>query len=243
MNQTQTPEEIVDQFVAMFGEYEELDPELAAYADEDSVIGTSIRHPLVYSMMHIPQLNARTNQRLRDKQEALDEAWDTGKWHTYVFLYERPWRLHGFQEVEEELTDVAYWDLLAEIWIDSENIRQNVDEWTGLLRSDRGSREAMMSDKDQALLAAMPDQIVVYQGHTGARDDGWSWTTERNVAVWFAHRFAGLERDVPVLTQGVVDKTDVLAYFTNRNESEVLVPHELVRDITSTNLPKKADNS
>jgi hypothetical protein len=238
---TQTQMIIPDALADMFPQ-EELDPELEAYLEPGGDLGAYIRHPLVYSLMHHEVMNGYVNKQLRAKQAAADEAWENGEWSSYVFIHERPYRIGAFQEIEDELDDAAYWDLLGELWTDSENIRQNPDVWFDLLRSERGSREAIMNTAEYEALQAMPDTITVYQGHTGTRDDGWSWTTARHTAVWFAHRFAELEHDDPVVTEGTVSKADVIAYFTSRNESEILVPHELVRDVTSTTLPPRESN-
>ena len=41
-------------------------------------------------------------------------------------------------------------------------------------------------------------------------------------AEWFARRFAGGEGRTPLLVEGTVSKKDVLAYFSNRGESEIV---------------------
>ena len=70
---------------------------------------------------------------------------------------------------------------------------------------------------------SLPDKILVYQGRTETNDDGWSWTTKRDTAVWFANRFARFDKDRPWLTIGTVDKANVKAYLLARNEFEILV--------------------
>ena len=85
----------------------------------------------------------------------------------------------------------------------------------------------------QLALAALPEQVEIFQGHTHRRDDGWSWTTERAVAVWFAHRFALLEGARPRLSRAFVSRSNVTAYLLSRGESEVLVPPECVKERTT----------
>jgi hypothetical protein len=56
-------------------------------------------------------------------------------------------------------------------------------------------------------------------------DGGWSWSTERKVAEFFANRWdAGHE-----LLHGFVDKRYVFGYITARSEFEVMVRREHVR--------------
>lgn len=220
-------------------EYEELDPELAACIYPSVHFGDSIKHPLVYSVMHFPALNKRCNAQLRSKKELLIQAEAEGDWHHYVFLHERPYRVQGFMAVMYKMSDTMYWDLLGEIWIDSENIRQNPRVWQTLMGSKRHGRHAMMSAEELADLAAMPAVIPVYQGHTSRRHDGWSWTTDRTKAEWFAHRFASMEGDPPALTSGTVNKADVITYFARRGESEIVAPRAKVKGKETLNLPRQ----
>ena len=63
----------------------------------------------------------------------------------------------------------------------------------------------------------LPDEFAVYRGFQGRREKGIAWTTDREKAVWFANRFAVLDRfGEPKLLTGVARKEDVLGYFTGR---------------------------
>jgi hypothetical protein len=130
------------------------------------------------------------------------------------------------------MSDTQYWHNLASIWIDSENIRQNPRVWEQLLRSKRPGRLAIMDDEEREALEAMPGLILVYQGHTAKAHDGWSWTTKRSKAEWFARRFSDFERSAPRLTQGVVSKRHVIAYFAGRGESEIVADRRNVKERT-----------
>jgi hypothetical protein len=209
---------------------EELDPELAEYTVESAHFGSCIKHPLVFDMMHVPQMNAWVNAQLRSKQKAVASAVKEKEWHSYIFLHERPYRVHAFIDIAADMTDTQYWHNLASIWIDSENIRQNPQVWQHLLRSKRPEREAIMDDEEREALAAMPGLIPVYQGHTAKAHDGWSWTTDRAKAEWFARRFSDFENSAPMLTTGVVYKRLVIAYFTGRGENEIVADRRNVKE-------------
>ena len=101
---------------------EELDPELLEYQEQHDVLGNCIRHPLVYSVLHPPQMNGMVNKQLRAKKQALEKALETRSWHSYIYLHERPWRLHALQEISGDIDSPHYWSLLGSIWVDSENI-------------------------------------------------------------------------------------------------------------------------
>ena len=224
------------EWTAMFGEYEDLDPELQDYVNETETFGMGIRHPLVYSIMHFPQMNARANKQLASKKAALVEAEAEGDWHSYVYLHERPYRIMGFEAVAHRMTDAYYWELLGSIWCDSENIEQNPRLWENLLRSERPEREQIMQPQERETLRDLPASIPVYQGHTTRRHDGWSWTTNFDKAVWFARRFANIENSFPVVTAGKVKKSSVIAYFDRRGEFEIVAPRRCVTDRKAINL-------
>jgi len=76
----------------------------------------------------------------------------------------------------------------------------------------------------------LPAWIPVFQGHTNESHDGWSWTTNKSTAEWFAQRFADFEDATPVVTSGTVRRCDVLAFFTRRGENEILVKRGLVKN-------------
>lgn len=202
--------------------FEPLHPDLVPYFTGSDDL-PMLRHPLVYSVPHAPHWNQLVNKQYITKQERISGLLEQGEWKSYIWMHERPYRLDAFLTVQDRLTSEEYWELLGSIWIDSENIQQSYDQWDQLLSATTGGSMAMMTPEEQTAFAALPDAIVVYQGHTSNRDDGWSWTTHRGIAVWFARRFARLENDEPMLTSAVVDKSDALAYFLRRNEYELLI--------------------
>jgi hypothetical protein len=229
-----------DSLTELFHRQEELDPELAEWVYDSDSLGPCIKHPLVFSMMHFPQQNAMVNAQLKGKKAAVTRAEAEGEWHSYIYLHERPHRVEAFINAASRMTDTQYWHNLASIWIDSENIRQNPRLWEQLLRSKRPERQSIMDDEERDALDAMPGLIPVYQGHTVRRHDGWSWTTDRAKAEWFAQRFSDFESSPPALTTGVVYKRLVIAYFTGRGESEIVADRRNVKERKVIALEKRS---
>lgn len=199
---------------------EDLHPDLMPFVENGE--WPMLRHPLVYAVPYFPQWNAMLNQQYSHKMEALEQAEREQNWSSYIWLHERPYRLQAFLTAMPDMTDADYWSLLHEVWVDSENIRQNAEVWETLLLSNRPERERFMSAEEHEAMVALPDPIPVFQGHTLDRDDGWSWTTDENVAVWFARRFGMLEDATPVVTVGTMPKSAVVGYLLSRSESEIL---------------------
>lgn len=227
----------IDAMRELLGKSEPLVPPLEACL-VDTSSGPWIKNPLV-NTMYTPAMNALYNAQYRSKLTHLAELAEKGAWDLWIWLHERPWRFDALCEIADEMTDEEFWQEVAQVWIDSENIRENAEAWDELLRTDRPGHEHMMGRAERVALLGLPEIIDVYQGHTDQRDDGWSWTTDRDKAEWFAHRFAAFEDSEPALSIGSVLRQDVLAYFTGRNESEILIAPELVDLIQTIDLPPK----
>lgn len=207
---------------------EPLDPELEPWVEENEIGWTMLRHPLVYDIPFSRDFAYRANDQLAYKRQALVDARTKGNWSDYVFLHERPWRadalfnIQGFIKVYD-----TFWKLFGEVWTDTENLHAATHPLTGMLESNRKGRNArrftVMTEEEQAALAALPDAITIYRGYaklTGKRR-GWAWTTDLEKARWFARRFA--HKGEPRVVSSLVSKADVIAYFTRRGESEIVI--------------------
>jgi hypothetical protein len=199
----------------------ELVPELERYLTRLKNGMLVLQHPLVYSVPHFPQLNDLMNRHLKEKQEKLKQALRDKDYSTYVFAHERPYRLNGFGEVQDLLGDVEYWELLADIWTDSENIHQNKDVWELCLSSHRTARERFMSAEERKHFNRLPETLTIFRGCQRRNRNGLSWTLERDKAAWFAQRFS--HGGKPIVLEKQVNKADVFAYKDNRNEREIIL--------------------
>ncbi|MBY6388826.1 hypothetical protein HG717_33695 [Rhodococcus erythropolis] len=217
---------------------EALDPELAAYL-VDSPLGPVIKHPLVFSIPHSPQLNAMANARLRAKQDGCRQALQSRKWSQYLFLHERPYRVNAFTRIAAQMAARTYWTSLAELWIDAENIAENEPLWTTLLQDSSrvGNRHLMMTAPERRHLAQQPALMRVYRGfNSDERQKGMSWSLDAEVARRFAMRFG---HGRPRVAAGTVEKSAVIAYLSGRGEHEIVVVPAAVRDQHVTDAHRK----
>lgn len=198
---------------------DQLDSRLQEYYYVENGI-PMIKHPLCFSIFHTEHMNHRMNQYLKYKLEAVQEALDRKEYETFIFLHERPYRLEAFLEIERNLSDEEYWKILGDIWTDSENIWQNKIIWGALLTSSRPKRKYFMNDEERAEFEKLPEKLTIYRGYQPRKNKtGYSYTTSKDKANWFAHRF---HKDGQVDTK-VVNKDRVFAYLTRRSESEILI--------------------
>lgn len=197
--------------------FEKLHPDLEPYVEEGS-FGPMLRHPLVYQVpLTIPgYANRYYQQKLEDTKKALESK----NYKSYVWLHERPYRLHAFEEIQQYLTDREYWSLLGSIWIDTENAWANLEQWREFFSSERGEREWLMDWDEQMAYAGLPEMVTVYRGYQpGLNEDGISWTIKREVAEKFATR---LGKKGKVLEMRV-KRERIVAVFTGRHEYEVVI--------------------
>ena len=218
--------------------WEELHPDLRRWIVDEGPFGKSLKHPLVYDVFYAPGVrDGQLNTAYKAKREALRDYMAEGNWNAYVFMHERPWRLHALLEIEHHITDdCAYWDLVGGIWTDTENAWQNYAEWEEALSAERPCREAIMDEGEREVLAGLDSEFVIWRGY-GFLDDhydgakGFSWSLSYTRAKWFAQRFAGTREDTAMLAKALVRKRDVIAYFDGRGEEEILVMPENVNII------------
>jgi len=218
---------------------EPLDEELVRHLRK-GLIGKGLFHPLIHDPLYHEMRNKQINALFRHKKEAIMKAISEGRWSSMLFLHERPYRVDVLSEImfTRSITDPeTIWPLVANAWIDSENIHQNIDEWREIWDSSIPLRsELVMDETERGALAILPDTITVFRG-VGHHDavEGMSWTTNKEKAKWFARRFSAMTGHTPLLAKGTVKKAHVIAHFLGRGESEIVVFHEdvIVTDVVT----------
>jgi hypothetical protein len=199
---------------------EDLDQELIPYVNRHPRLGKIIQHPLVYSVPHFDASNKMCNRQLQAKKIACAEALRQQKWDRYIFLHERPFRLWALLKIKDQMDDTAYWQAVGAAWIDSENIHQEYPAWNALWKDDRPLKHLAMEEEERDFLVNLPESFQVFRGvKSVVGKKGLAWTLDREKAEWFATRFGG-SGFVYVAT---VQKSQCHAYFSGRNESEIVV--------------------
>ena len=95
---------------------------------------------------------------------------------------------------------------------------------------EQADKAALMTDEERKRLSAMDDIITIYRGITpyNAKNvRALSWTTDIKKAEWFANRFG--QSGTVYKTQ--ISKAKVLAYFTSRGESEIIVNPKEIKNL------------
>lgn len=72
--------------------------------------------------------------------------------------------------------------------------------------------------------------VTIYRGVKENNYRGLSWTIDKSVAEWFARRF-GHNGDKCYVFIGTINKKDILALFSSRNEKEVVCDYREIKNI------------
>jgi len=151
------------------------------------------------------------------------------RWSAYLLTFEGHEALGAFLEIEEDMPAPDYWRLLGDAWTAADSVAPNLDTWRRLFSSPLPHRDHLMRESERPLLAALPDEVTAYRGHShegGAR--GLAWTLSRESAEKFAHQFAtstdmGYPTGDPLLATVVVPRAAILGLFQDRREGDVVI--------------------
>jgi hypothetical protein len=199
---------------------ERLHAELERYRSSEPFL--CIKHPLVYSVPYFESENALLNEQYRLKKQYADKYRSEADFVNYVMLHERPHRLNAFLDCAKEIPAPLYWELLRDIWVDSENIWQHKNDWLLLLGVDNNKKDTLSSfmfEEERAALSLLPDVVEIYRGCQDHNMNGLSWTTDQSVA----QKFAGRWRRKGMVLQRTVKKSDIFAYLVDGGENEVIL--------------------
>ena len=190
-----------------------------------------VHHPFASSgFMMLPGTNEildiTASMESREKwRDYLGKKIDEAKTAYEIFLMlNKTYALTFIKYAKDGLSAAEFSEILADAWIKAEapNMDVNVSktELVGLFN--QADKQSLMTEDEQKRFADLTETVTVYRGVTSYNAKNvraLSWTLDRSKAEWFAHRFG---EDGKVY-QAQINKADILAIFTSRNESEVVL--------------------
>tara|TARA_R100000742_G_C4271466_1_gene90407 strand:+ start:467 stop:1003 length:537 start_codon:yes stop_codon:yes gene_type:complete len=112
-----------------------------------------------------------------------------------------------------------YWNIVSEVWQRTEFPYKNVEAWHTIFSNTPG-----INKHTQEWLKSPQ---MLYRGYDGncKLDYDWSWTTDKDKAIWFANRFAKVSKTKPMIKQfdPNTDPYKVWCAFESKFEGEVLL--------------------
>jgi hypothetical protein len=114
-----------------------------------------------------------------------------------------------------------YEDILTYAWTSTEFPHQSrVSDLIEMF--EKADQSKLMDGVDRQKFDQLPDEITVYRGlqDERAKRNGLSWTTKKEIAIWFATRWKSPNGRLCV---AVIPKSKVYMYTESRNENEVVL--------------------
>lgn len=218
-----------------FFKKEELNPDLAPFVNEDEGM-TVLQHPFVYMVPYFPQMNSFINKQYEQKKKAIEQSEAQGDFFRAVMLYEKPYRIWYLNNIKNKIPANVYWEVLGSVYTGSENVWQNKRELTQMFGDKRPGRENIMDEDERGEFGKIADIITIYRGCSSVNQNGMSWTLSKEKARWFALRFKDKN---PMIITGQAHKKDIIAYFSRRDEQEIVIQPNKVMNKTIENLAPK----
>ena len=147
---------------------------------------------------------------------------DEKSFENILFLVSQPYQLLFFNLNRDFLSEQKYNEYLKSIWILTEfpNADKNVSVNESLELFKNANKNLIMSVQERVKLKSLPNEVIIYRGgHKKNNSKALSWTDDYDQALWFAKRF---DNNGYVL-QATIKKDDIIAYFDERNEKELIV--------------------
>lgn len=122
-----------------------------------------------------------------------------------------------FLDIEDQLTDYAYWYLLTTMWINESTIYP-ISTWKKLFSAKRANRlVSIMKPNELALYRKLPNKLILYRAHSKNETDWISYTIDLETAFKFAEM-----KNVDEVVEYKIKKHDCYALFLRRDESEII---------------------
>lgn len=155
------------------------------------------------------------------------------------FLFNKPYILSFLKHTERFLSDDDLGTVLGIFWqsIEQTSLDKNISGTDIIKMFKRANKEKLMDEDERKIFDSLPEQITVYRGVTSYNKNNkkaFSWTTEREVAEWFANRFNTGTGEIWTIT---VPKERILCAFEG-GEREVIVNLYNYKDINKMTVEK-----
>lgn len=133
-----------------------------------------------------------------------------------------PYQLLFFKINNNYISKESYNNCLKDIWCNTEfpNADVNVSTDESLTMFKNSKKKLIMNKAELLKLKSLPDEVTIYRGtHKKNNFKALSWTDDYQSALWFARRF----NDNGYVLQATIKKENIIAFFNNRNEKELIV--------------------
>jgi hypothetical protein len=127
------------------------------------------------------------------------------------------------------IPDKDYWCLIRYCYVMSDFCYSDFNTLSNYLECNRPEQQNIMTEDDRGFLASLPNEFKVYRGCSIAEIESglfrYSWSLDVDVARFFAYEYRRNSHLDCKVVEKTIKKNDVLAYFSGRKESEILMKY------------------
>lgn len=206
--------------------------------------GLFVQHPYFSQVIEglqvgdkVELVDLRKPEDLKKMQERVIKTIDAvEKYSQFLVIVRTPFLPAFFKFTYRFLGLDDYSEALADIWtlVEFPNIDVNVSHKEFIRFFQMARKDKLMDAEEYKVYKNLPEKITVYRG-TGEDAKhllGLSWTLDFEKAKWFATRWNRKGK----IYRGVIPKEAVLAYFSRRDESEVVIDYNKLMDVEEISL-------
>lgn len=181
------------------------------------------------TMINLMEEDAQNRWR-QTMAQSIDKA--NSAYEIYMMVT-KPYALTFLKFAQPSLSREDMSQILASAWTRSEAPHQDVNVTVNqLLRMFKQADPTCLMEQDEYIqFKALDDTVTVYRGvttHNAKSVKALSWSLSQETAEWFARRFG----EDGTVYEAQIDKKHIYAYFSGRNESEVIVDPSYLTNIT-----------
>jgi hypothetical protein len=138
-------------------------------------------------------------------------------------------KFQAFLAIKHILKGRMYWYALKEAYTSSDNLYHYRVDLKMAFKSNEPDRHFLMSKGEKNFVLGLPDKVTIYRAMS--KDEqasavyGVSWTLSQAVAKFFKNthvRNYATSGTKKVIVEAMVNKKDIIAYFDERSESEII---------------------
>ena len=152
-----------------------------------------------------------------------------------AYLINKPFRLFFFEMCSSLLNEEDYSIALKDLWISSE-FPNYMDSANFLKKFNIANRKYLMTEEENKYYNSLPNVVTIYCGIDVSKNiKALSWTNNYDMAFWFATRFSS----EGYVFETKVNKENIIAYFNQRGEDELIIDFTKIKDVKCEKVLKK----
>lgn len=131
-----------------------------------------------------------------------------------------------FESIKECLSEKDFAEILSNYWASFGITGMPKTKFLSWFQE--ANKSYLMDKGERKVFDALPKEVTIYRGVDNPEYKyGFSWTLDKKVAQWFANRN---ESKRAYVYECIVDKEDLICYFEIRNEKEVIIDPETLKE-------------